>query len=94
MNFIQISLALSDPVCVRAVVAIAASHLSAVKSNALSPFDWEGRQQVRKDTDEALYHMSEGVRLLNERFEEPKEALCNGSLFGAALLGMCPVRSL
>ncbi|KAE9369254.1 hypothetical protein N431DRAFT_345384 [Stipitochalara longipes BDJ] len=90
MNVIQIPLALSDPVCVRAVVAIAASHLSTIKSKSLSPFDWKGREEVKKGTDDALYHMSEGVRLLNERFEDPEQALTVGSLFGAALLGMCP----
>jgi hypothetical protein len=94
MNVAQISLALSDPVCMRAVMAIAASHLSTIKSNALAPYDWKGREEAKQLIDDAVYHMSEGVRLLNERFEDPKESLTVASVFGAALLGLCPVRSL
>ncbi|PMD42743.1 hypothetical protein L207DRAFT_581395 [Hyaloscypha variabilis F] len=90
MNVAQISLALSDPVCMRAVMAIAASQLSTIKSNALAPYHWKGREEAKQLIDDAVYHMSEGVRLLNERFEDPKQSLTVASVFGAALLGLCP----
>jgi hypothetical protein len=64
------------------------------KSNVVSPLDWKRREEVKQDLDDAHYHMAEGVRLLNERFADPKQALTPASLLGAALLGMCPVRNL
>jgi hypothetical protein len=94
VNIVQIALALSDAVCVRALVAGAAAHLSTFKSNVVSPLDWKRREEIKQDLDDAHYHMAEGVRLLNERFEDPKQALMPASLLGAALLGTCAVRSI
>jgi hypothetical protein len=94
MNTVQVAIALSDPVCLRGLLACAASHLSSVKLNVLPPWDWKRREQVNQGMEDAFSHMSEGIRLLNQRFEDPKQALTAASLFGAALLGMCAVSGL
>lgn len=96
MKLAHFTVALSDPVSVRAIVATAASHLSTMKLNRLSPLDRKRIEQVKddEDADDALYHMSDGVRVLNERFRDPKQALTVASLVGVSLLGVCAVRKL
>lgn len=56
--------------------------------------DWDAREDLESCRSEANYHLSEGSRLLNEKLQDPKEALSNTAIITAALLGISSVSSL
>lgn len=94
MSLIQVSVMLSDTFCVQAVVASASYHLAAIKSNAASRTDWKVKEDVKQEISNAEHHMSLAVRLLNERLEDPEQALSTVSIFGTAYVALSMVSRL
>ncbi|KAE9368500.1 hypothetical protein N431DRAFT_295916, partial [Stipitochalara longipes BDJ] len=76
MDLLQVTLSLSDAASIHAIVALAASHRAMKES------------PTRPTLGEAYYHNMEGVRLLNKKFDDPREALSTTALFAATILGM------
>jgi len=76
MDLLQVTLSLSDAASVHAIVALAASHRAMKESSA------------KPSLGDAYYHNMESVRLLNEKFDDPGEALSTTALFAATILGM------
>ena len=66
--------------------AMALSHLSILKLKSSSSL---AVQEAGDMVDEAFVHIFEAVRLLNKKFEDPKEALSSTTLYGVALMATC-----
>jgi hypothetical protein len=81
MDLLQVTSSFSDAASVHAIVALAASH-RAIQESPTKP-----------GLEAALYHTMEGVRLLNAKFDDPKEALGTSAVFAATVLGMGGVRN-
>jgi hypothetical protein len=82
VTLLDIKSMLSDAVCIHAIVAFSAYQQSLNHS----------RGAIDQSITEAAFHHSEAARLLNKKFENPKEALSIPSLIAAAVIGSCVVR--
>jgi hypothetical protein len=86
-----VNLALSDAPSVHAMVALAAYHQTLARQKTLQNDDWKAKEVSENGLANALSHLIEATRLLNEKLQDPKTALSNSSLFCAAMLGTSSV---
>jgi hypothetical protein len=74
------------------MVALSLYQVALHRLRNASLSDWETNEEIKETTNAACHHVIEAVRLLNKKFENPKESLSITSLICAAILGASTVR--
>jgi len=94
LNLMSVSLALGDAAAIHAMVALSLYQDALLRIRGSASPDWRTQKAIEETKDAASHHVMEAVRLLNKKFENPKESLSITSLICAAMLGSCTVRIL
>jgi hypothetical protein len=94
IDVIQTTSAVLDPACAHSIAAMIGLLQLSFKQKMLYAMDWKAKEDIKKHLSEANYHLFEGVRHLNEKLQDPKEALSNTALISAGFLGIYSVRLL
>ncbi|KAE9381158.1 hypothetical protein N431DRAFT_490595 [Stipitochalara longipes BDJ] len=89
LSLLSISLALGEAACIHAMVALSLYQVALIRFRASVSSDWGTRREIEETRNAASHHVMEAVRLLNKKFENPKESLSITSLISAAMLGSC-----